>query len=223
MRHVQRITRTLGGVRSIGAAAALALALAPSGAKGAPPSTMGTPATTATKLFLDVHDFVPGKVTAEAVAAAHRKDLATQAKYGVRYQSYWFDEKAGKVYCLAEAPSAEAATRVHREAHGLVANRIAEVSADSARWTPKPGKKLFLDVHHLGAGKVSAADVAGAHQKDLAAQGKHHARYLNYWFDAAEGTVMCLAEAPSAEAALAVHREAHGLMPDAIGEVTEGR
>jgi len=96
-------------------------------------------------------------------------------------------------------------------------------AAALARWTPKPGKKLFLDVHHLGAGKVSAADVAGAHQKDLAAQGKRHTRYLNYWFDAAEGTVMCLAEAPSAEAALAVHREAHGLMPDAIGEVTEGR
>jgi len=221
MRNVKRMMRILGGAGTLGAAATLALALAPLRAEGAPQPKTAT--TTAPKLFLDVHEFGPGKVTAEAVAAAHKKDLATQAKYGVRYQSYWFDQKAGKVYCLAEAPSAEAATSVHREAHGLVANRIAEVSADAAGWTRRPGKKLFLDVHHLGAGKVSAADVAGAHQKDLATQGKHDARYLNYWFDAAEGTVVCLVEAPSAEAALAVHREAHGLMPDAIDEVVEGR
>ena len=135
--------RTLGRAGTIGAAAALALV--PLRAEGAAqPKTA-----TATKLFLDVHDFGPGKVTAQAVAAAHKKDLATQAKYGVRYQSYWFDEKAGKVYCLAEAPSAEAAISVHREAHGLLADRIAEVSADSARWTPRSDKKLFLDVHHL--------------------------------------------------------------------------
>lgn len=37
------------------------------------------------------------------------------------------DDKAGKVFCLVEAPDAEAANTVHREAHGLVADEIYEV------------------------------------------------------------------------------------------------
>jgi hypothetical protein len=175
------------------------------------------------KLFLDVHDFGKGKVNAAAVAEAHKKDLATEGKYGVDYKAYWVDEQAGKVYCLAEAPSAEAANAVHKEAHGLLANAIMEVTADNANWVPAPGKKLFMDVHHFGPGKVTAKDVAGAHAKDLATQAKHDVKYLNYWFDAESGTVMCLSEAPSAEAAIAVHKEAHGLLPDSIEQVSEGR
>jgi hypothetical protein len=77
-------------------------------------------------LFLDIHKFVPG-LTAEAVAGAHKKDLETQGKYGVKYLKYWFDESTGKVFCLVEAPSKEAAERVHKEAHGLVADEIIEV------------------------------------------------------------------------------------------------
>lgn len=85
-------------------------------------------------------------------------------------------------------------------------------------------KKLFLDFHHFGPGKVNADAVAGAHAKDLAVQAKHGVKYLKHWFDAESGTVMCLAEAPSAEAALAVHKEAHGLMPDSIELVSsEGK
>ncbi len=185
----------------------------------APPAN----ATATNKLFLDVHELGPGKVTAAAVAGAHQKDLAVQAKYGVDLKAYWLDEKAGKIFCLAEAPSAEALNHVHRDAHGLLASQIMEVLADNDQWQPAPGMKLFLDVHHFGKGKVNAQAVAGAHQKDLAAQAKHAVKYLNYWFDAESGTVMCLTEAPSAEASLAVHQEAHGLMPDTIEEVTEGR
>jgi len=177
----------------------------------------------ASKLYWDVHEFGPGKVTAEAVAAAHAKDVATEGKFGVHYHAYWFDEKAGKVYCLAESPSAEAAVQVHKEAHGLIPSRIVEVTADNKDWRPKPGLRLFLDVHRIGPGKVGPAELAAVHQKDVAVQAKHGVRYLNYWFDAETGTVMCLSEAPSAEAALAVHREAHGLMPSAIDEVVEGR
>jgi hypothetical protein len=175
------------------------------------------------KLFLDVHDLGRGKVTAKDVAAAHQKDLATQGKYGVQYKAYWVDEKEGKIYCLAEGPSAAAMNTVHQQAHGLVASKIMEVTADNESWAPAPGMKLYLDVHRLGSGKVTAKDVAGAHQKDLAAQGKHHVKYLNYWLDAESGTVMCLSEAPSAAAAIAVHKEAHGLIPDSIEEVSEGR
>jgi len=77
-------------------------------------------------LVVDVHHHGEG-LTAEAVAQAHQADLATQEKYGVTYQKYWFDEGSGKVFCLVEAPDKEAAIAVHREAHGLVADEITEV------------------------------------------------------------------------------------------------
>lgn len=66
-------------------------------------------------------------VSAGDVAGAHQADLETQTKYGVEYKRYWVDEEAGKVFCLVDAPDAETATRVHREAHGLVADEIYNV------------------------------------------------------------------------------------------------
>lgn len=77
-------------------------------------------------LYMDIHRHVDG-LTAEAVAHAHQADLKTQQKYGVKYLRYWFDEGTGKVFCLVEAPTPEAAATVHREAHGLVADEIIEV------------------------------------------------------------------------------------------------
>jgi hypothetical protein len=78
-------------------------------------------------LFLDVHT-MEGGVSAADVAAAHQADVATQAAHGVNYVKYWVDEDAGKIFCLVEAPDAEAANTVHREAHGLVAQEIYQVS-----------------------------------------------------------------------------------------------
>ncbi|HMG22015.1 MAG TPA: DUF4242 domain-containing protein [Kofleriaceae bacterium] len=173
------------------------------------------------KLFLDVHDL--GKVSAKDVAEAHKKDLATEGKYGVDYKAYWVDEKNGKVYCLSEAPNADAAVATHKEAHGLVPQKIMEVSADNGNWKPGPGMKLYMDVHNMGKGKVTAEAVAEAHKKDLAVQDKHKTKYLNYWVDPDSGTIMCLSEAPSADDAVATHKEAHGLVPDSIAEVSEGR
>jgi hypothetical protein len=77
-------------------------------------------------LYLDVHT-VQGGVSANDVAEAHMTALETQGQYGVDYKRYWVDEKAGKIFCLVEAPDAETAHRVHREAHGLVAEEIYEV------------------------------------------------------------------------------------------------
>ena len=77
-------------------------------------------------LFMDVHN-MEGGVSASDVAGAHQKDVETQGQYGVNYKSYWVDEKQGKIFCLVEAPDAETAARVHREAHGLVADEIYEV------------------------------------------------------------------------------------------------
>lgn len=77
-------------------------------------------------LYMDIHKGVDG-LTAEAVIEAHKKDLETQAKHGVKYLKYWYNEEEGAVFCLFEAPSAEAGATVHREAHGLVADEIVEV------------------------------------------------------------------------------------------------
>ena len=81
-------------------------------------------------LFMDVHN-IDGGVTEDDVAGAHAADLATQGKHGVQYLRYWVDETAGKVFCLVDAPNAEAANAVHREAHGLVADEIYPVSEHS--------------------------------------------------------------------------------------------
>ena len=77
-------------------------------------------------LFMDIHKGVDG-LTADAVIEAHRKDLETQGKYGVKYLKYWYNEDEGAVFCLFEAPSREAGETVHSEAHGLVADEIIEV------------------------------------------------------------------------------------------------
>lgn len=74
-------------------------------------------------LFMDTHN-LDGGVKASDVADAHRADLKTQEGTGVQYLKYWVNEAEGKIYCLVDAPDADAAIRVHRDAHGLVADSI---------------------------------------------------------------------------------------------------
>ncbi len=74
-------------------------------------------------LFMDMHN-IDGGVAAKDVAQAHLADLQTQDRFGVRYLRYWVNEEDGKVFCLVDSPDADAAARVHREAHGLVATAI---------------------------------------------------------------------------------------------------
>ena len=78
-------------------------------------------------LYMDVHNKLPDGATAADVAGAHEADVAIQERDGVTYRSYWVDPAAGKAFCLVEAPNKEAATTVHREAHGLVADELYEV------------------------------------------------------------------------------------------------
>jgi uncharacterized protein DUF4242 len=80
---------------------------------------------------------------------------------------------------------------------------------------------LYMDVHNMDGG-VAVGDVAQAHQADLEKQGAHDVNYLRYWVDESKGKIFCLVEAPSAEAASTVHREAHGLVADEVYEVQEG-
>ena len=78
-------------------------------------------------LFMDVHT-IDGGVAPADVAAAHAADLVTQGDFGVHYLRYWLDAEAGKIFCLVDAPDAEAANTVHRKAHGLVADEIYPVT-----------------------------------------------------------------------------------------------
>jgi hypothetical protein len=77
-------------------------------------------------LYLDEHEHIPG-LTADALAQAHARDVEVGPQYGVNYLRYWYDEATGKVFCLVDAPSADAAEQVHREAHGLTADRLVRV------------------------------------------------------------------------------------------------
>jgi len=102
--------------------------------------------------YMDIHE-IPGGVTAEDVAKAHAHDVEVQEKYGVSYHRYWVNEKAGKIFCLCHAPNAEAASQVHREAHGLVAEKIIQVEPDVA--------ELFMggsEVNSAGAVLLPGAD-----------------------------------------------------------------
>lgn len=81
-------------------------------------------------LYMDVHT-LDGGVAIEDVIKAHQADLQTQGEFDVRYLRYWVDEMRGKIFCLAEAPSADAASTVHRQAHGLVAGEIYQVQEGS--------------------------------------------------------------------------------------------
>ncbi len=95
--------------------------------------------------YMDIHE-IPGGVTAADVAKAHFKDMEVQGKYGVHYHKYWVNEKEGKVFCLCDAPNAEAAVEVHREAHGLLPDKLIQVESDVA--------ELFLggcEVNEAGA------------------------------------------------------------------------
>jgi class 3 adenylate cyclase len=82
-------------------------------------------------LYMDIHNLDDG-TTPEDIAKAHAKDMEVQEKYGVKYSKYWVNESGKKVFCLAHAPNAEAAEQVHREAHGMMPEKIIEVEPDVA-------------------------------------------------------------------------------------------
>lgn len=178
--------------------------------------------TTSKHLFMDVHHAGPGNVTYEAAAGAHAKDLATQGKYNVQFIKYWVDEKKGVIYCLSSSYDTASIRKTHAEAHGLLPDICYPVTAGMEA-ALKGKKELFLDTHYFGAGKVSAKDVAAAHEKDLAVQHKHGVNFVNYWVDEKNGVVMCLAEAKDSNSVIEAHKEAHGLIPASVVKVKEGK
>ena len=79
-------------------------------------------------IYMDIHRNV--KAQPDEVAMAHSMDLQVQSKYNVRYTRYWHNQESSCVYCLVEAPSMSDAIRVHKEAHGLAADQLIEVTMD---------------------------------------------------------------------------------------------
>jgi class 3 adenylate cyclase len=102
-------------------------------------------------LYMDIHE-VPGGVSAEDVAKAHAEDVKIEDKYGVHYHKYWVNEKAGKIFCLCHAPNPEAAVQVHREAHGMVADKVIEIQPELAE-----GFLGGVEVNEAGAALVPGA------------------------------------------------------------------
>lgn len=76
-------------------------------------------------LYMDMHNV--DAIDPDALEGAHQRDLEVQGSFGAKYLKYWFSEEEGRVFCLVEAPSKEAAESVHREAHGLLADEIVPV------------------------------------------------------------------------------------------------
>ncbi len=118
-------------------------------------------------------------MTADAVTHAHQADLKTQGKYDVEILRYWFDEGTGKVFCLINAPSKEAAIAVHREAHGLVADETdrghrGQVRID--RWqgavtdcsllTSWEGERIMVTIMERAAEPASVAPARFADELD---------------------------------------------------------
>ena len=80
-------------------------------------------------LYMDIHTVDPNTPW-EEIAGAHLKDVQVQGEYDVDYKKYWFNKDCGKLFCLVEAPSADAAHCVHEQAHGLVAEKLIEVDPE---------------------------------------------------------------------------------------------
>ncbi len=191
-------------------------------ALGASAQTTKKQSSNSKKMYIDVHHLGAGKVSVADVAGAHKKDLATQKQFGVNFIKYWVDTAKGDVYCLSSAANPEAIKNTHAKAHGLIPDDVYLVT-DGMAAKIKGGKNLYLDIHQLGAGNVTAAAVADAHKKDLAVQNKYGVNFINYWVDEKKGVVMCLSEASDSADIIKTHKEAHGLIPVQVLKVEQGQ
>ncbi len=75
--------------------------------------------------FMDMHTGMTG-ISEEDLAKAHAADVAIQAEEQVTFKHAWADPESGVVFCLSEAPDAEAVNRIHERA-GHPADKIYRV------------------------------------------------------------------------------------------------
>src|SRR5262249_41122135 len=150
-------------------------------------------------MFMDVHKKIEG-ASVEDVAAAHRQDIAVQDQYHVRYLRYWFNQEHGKIFCLVEAPTAEAAIRVHECAHGLLPDDIIEVqdalveafmgttaaSLEASQLPEGPGQAPGLDP---GFRTIFFTDMAGSTAQTQRLGDEHHLKLLRRHNDIVRGAL----------------------------------
>jgi Protein of unknown function (DUF4242) len=89
-------------------------------------------------LYMDTHERVRA-ITMEGVTRAYERSLEVQAQHGARYLKMWLHQDGddhGRLFCLVEAPSREAVTLVHLDAHGMLPNEIHEVIEASLEVPP---------------------------------------------------------------------------------------
>jgi Protein of unknown function (DUF4242) len=168
---------------------------------------------------MDVHYKVDG-LTATGVIDAHRRDIAASVRHGVRWRDLWFDETTGRMFCLGDAPSAAAQLACHREAHGLIADEINEVSEYGPELAEAPRGPLCMDTHFKIDG-LTPTDIADAVRFHIDTGKKYGVHWLKAWYDQRSGRLFCLSQSPSPEAHTAVHSEA-GLIVDEITTVIDG-
>jgi hypothetical protein len=108
-----------------------------------------------------------------------------------------------------------------RENHQSV--KVSATTTDPANKLSKgQPASYFIDVHDMTPGKIKLSDVTAAHEKDLATEGKFGVDFIKYWVDTEKGKIYCLSKAPDEESVINTHREAHGLLPSHVYEVTDG-
>jgi len=75
--------------------------------------------------FMDVHTGMNG-ITEAGLHEAHQADLAIQDDENVNFKKAWADPESGMVFCLSEAPNAEAVKKIHERA-GHPVDQVYEV------------------------------------------------------------------------------------------------
>jgi len=79
--------------------------------------------------FMDVHTGMHG-ITPEGLMEAHNADLAIQGDENVSFEHAWADPETGMVWCVSEAPDAEAVQRIHVRA-GHPADQVYAVPVEA--------------------------------------------------------------------------------------------
>ncbi len=81
-------------------------------------------------LFMDFHKIESDAFTEEDAYKGHLKDIAVQNKYGLIYKKYYLNLHQKTAFCLMEGPNRESCVNSHKEAHGIGACNVIEVTPE---------------------------------------------------------------------------------------------
>lgn len=81
-------------------------------------------------LFMDFHKIDSDAFTQEEMYKAHLRDGAVQNKHRLIYKRYYLNLHHKTAFCLMESPDKESCVESHKEAHGIGACNVIEVSRE---------------------------------------------------------------------------------------------